>query len=167
MVTWFYVIGGVVVALLVFLIGYNLLLLSITHAQKQVALSNFDELHSNLEVVCLQEINNSMIFDLQVPTSVRVLFATDIERIENDIEEKIENGELSFGGKLCMQFRGEEFLRCEKLTCNVTIPYMGVVQEFRDIEIVVKKILGEAPVKDYKLFLRKVSGNEVRVELVE
>ena len=155
------------VALLVFLIGYNLLLLSITHAQKQVALSNFDELHSNLEVVCLQEINNSMIFNLQVPTSVRVLFATDIERIENDIEEKIENGELSFGKKLCMQFRGEEFLRCEKLTCNVTIPYMGVVQEFGDIEIVVKKILGEAPVKDYKLFLRKVSGNEVRVELVE
>jgi len=166
--TWFYVVGGIVIGLLVFTIAYHLISVSIVQAQKQAALSSFNSFHSKLETVCVGEINNSMLTKLKVPEQVRVIYVTDdtINPLAT-VVDKIKNEETDRERTLCMQFQDEEILRCKKLTCNTTMPYMGILPESMDIEIYVRKILGQAPVKEYYLTLTKTKGDEVEVTIGE
>jgi len=75
--TWFYVVGGIVIGMLVFTIAYQLIGVSIIQAQKQAAISSFNNFYSDLETVCLQEINNSMLTKLKVSQQVRVIYVTN------------------------------------------------------------------------------------------
>jgi aminopeptidase S len=160
--TWLYVAGGIFLAMLIFVIAYNLLTMHMIQAQKQNALANFNDLYTNIETVCLQEINNSMLTKISIPTSVRVIYVTgDTKNPLPIVIEKIKNEEINTERNLCMQFVDEQILRCKKLTCNVTMPYMGSLPEHMDIKIMVKKILGEAPVREYSLLIVKTAGNEV------
>ena len=166
--TWFYVIGGIVIGMLVFTIGYHLISVSIVQTQKQVALSNFNNLHTNLETICLQEINNSMVLKLKIPNVVRVIYTTnDTINPLPVVIDRIKNEEINKERNLCMQFKDEQTLRCKELTCNVTLPYMGSLPESMDIKLFVKKILGQAPVKEYDLTLRKSFPDEVKVTIGE
>lgn len=166
--TWFYVVGGIVIGLLVFTIAYQLISVSIIQAQKQAALSSFNNFHSNLEAVCLQEINNSMLTKLKIPEQVRVIYANiSMEEPPSMVVNNITNKDMIKGFYLCMQFMDEDYLRYNKLTCNTTLPFMGSLPESMDIELFVKKILGQAPVKEYFLILTKTKGDEVEVTIGE
>ena len=167
--TWFYVVGGIVIGLLVFTIAYHLISVSIIHTKMQDAISSFNSFHSDLETVCLQEINNSMLTKFKVPEQVRVIYATnDTLNPPQKVIENITNEDMSQDFYLCLQFFDEpETLRCKKLTCNTTIPYMGSLPESEDIELFVKRILGQAPVKEYSLILTKTKGDEVEVTIGE
>ena len=165
---WLYVIGGILIGILVFTIAYHLISVSIAQAQKQTAISNFNTLHSDLETVCLQEINNSMILKLKIPNVVRVIYVTDntINPLST-VVDRIKNEETNKDRNLCMQLQDEQTLRCKRLTCNVTMPYMGPLPESMDIKLFVKKILGQAPVKEYELVLKKSFSDEVEVRFGE
>ncbi len=165
---WLYVIGGIVIGILIFVIGYHLVSISINQAQKQTALSNFNDLHTDIQMVCFQEINNSMLIRSQVPSSVRVLYATEDKDTPLDtVVDKIQNREYSSGHYLCMQFKEEQELRCQKLDCLTIIPYTGSLPKELDIQLMVKKILGKAPVKEYQLEIKKISGDQVSVSIGE
>lgn len=164
--TWFYVVGGIVIGILVFSIAYHLISVSIIQAQKQNILASFNNLYTDIETVCLQEINNSMLTKLKVSAQVRVIYVTDdTVNPPSTIIDNITNEDMSDGFNLCMQFTNEDFLRCEKLTCNTTLPYMGSLPESMDIKLLVKRILGQAPVKEHSLTLTKTKGNEVEVTI--
>ena len=95
--TWFYVVGGIVIGMLVFTIAYQLISVSIIQAQKQSALSSFNNLHSDLETVCLQEINNSMLIKLKVPKQVRVIYINvSSEEPPSMVIENITNKDSKF-----------------------------------------------------------------------
>lgn len=161
--TWFYVVGGIVIGILVFTIAYHLISVSIIQAQKQSALSNFNNFYTDLETVCLQEINNSMLTKINVPTQVRVIYVTDdTVNPPSMVIDNIRDKDTNKDRNLCMQFFDEpQTLRCKESTCNITLPYMGSLPESMDIKLFVKRILGQAPVKEYSLILRKTRGNEV------
>ena len=164
--SWLYVIGGIIIGILIFTIGYHLISISINQAQKQTALSNFNDLHTNIQMTCFQEINNSMLIKLQVPNSVRVLYTTDDNKnLLDTVVDKIQNKEYSSGHYLCMQFKEEQELRCQKIDCLTDIPYMGSLPKELDIQLMVKKILGKAPVKEYTLEIKKISGDHVYVSI--
>jgi len=167
--TWFYVVGGVVIGLLVFTIAYQLISVSIIQAQKQAALSSFNNFHSKVETVCLGEINNSMLTKLKIPTQVRVVYVTnDTVKPQDKVIDNITDEDTNKDRNLCMQFFDEsETLRCKKLTCNTTLPYMGILPESMDIEVYVRRILGQAPVKEYSLIIMKTKGDEVEVGIGE
>ena len=166
--TWFYVVGGIVIGILVFTIAYYLISVSIRQTQKQSAISNFNNLHTNLEMVCLQEINNSMTLKLKISNVVRVIYTTnDTVKPLSTVVYNITNRDTWKEKILCMQFHDEQTLRCKELTCNVSIPYMGSLPESMDIRLFVKKILGQAPVKEYELVLRKSFSDEVEVIIGE
>jgi len=163
---WLYVTGGIFIAMLVFVIGYNLLTINMIQAQKQMALTKFKDLQTDIETVCLQEVNNYKLTKISIPTSVRVLYVTDdTKNLLPTVVEKINNKETNKARNICMQFIDEQILRCEKLTCNTTMPFMGSLPENMDIKIMVKKILGEAPVKDYELNITKTLGDEVEINI--
>lgn len=161
-----WVIGGVFLAIVAFTIAYNLILTSIQTAQKQNMLNEFSSFTANVESVCLQEINNSMELKLKVLESVRVIFTTDdTSKIEEKVIEKIEKKQLVRGKYICMQFKAEDKLRCEELSCDITSPYMGALEKYSDIQLFVKSLLGEAPVKEYPLVIKKTGGYEVAISL--
>jgi len=168
--TWLYVIGGIVIAVLAFTIGYRLVSVSITQAQKQGAIENFNELHTNIQNVCFQEVNNYVFFKMQVPNSVRVIYVTnETNSTLSTVVDKIKDKETSSGMNLCIQFQEEQELRCRELNCHVDLMYMGVLPKSLDIQMMVKKILGEAPVKDYEIYIKKTGGTKISVsdELAE
>jgi hypothetical protein len=165
---WLYIAGGIFIAMLVFVIAYNLLTMQMIQAQKQNALADFNDLLTDIETVCLQEINNSMLIKIEIPTSVRVLYVTDdTKNMLSTVVTNITNEVTNTGKNICMQFNDEQFIRCKELTCNTEMPYMGSLPENMDIKIMVKRILGEAPVKEYDLTITKVSGDEVEVKIGE
>lgn len=168
--TWFYIVGGIVIGMLVFTIAYHLISVSIIQAQKQAALFSFNRFHSDLKSVCLGEINNSMVLKLKIPNVVRIIYTTnDTMKSLPRVVYRIKDEETNKGRNLCMEFRDEVnvTLRCKKITCNVTQPYMGPLPESMDIKIFVKRILGQAPVKEYYLTLTKTKGDEVEVTIGE
>lgn len=163
----FYLIGGILIGMLVFTIGYRLITISIIQSQKQMALTDFNELASDLDIVCLQEVNNSMLVKLKIPNLVRVIYATDnTTDLLPTVIDSIKHEELSEGQNLCLQFKNEQFIRCEGLICNSSIPYMGALETYNDFQLMVKKILGEALVKDHTLLLTKVE-TEVNTTMIE
>jgi len=165
---WLYIAGGIFIAMLVFVIAYNLLTMQMIQAQKQNALADFNDLLTDIEMVCLQEINNSMLTKITIPTSVRVLYVTsDTKNLLPTVVDRIRNEETNRERNICIQFIDEQIIRCKELTCNTMMPYMGSLPEYMDIKIMVKKILGEAPVKEYDLRITKVLGDEVEVKIGE
>ncbi|MDI6807011.1 MAG: hypothetical protein QMD14_04350, partial [Candidatus Aenigmarchaeota archaeon] len=77
----------------------------------------------------------------------------------------IKNQELSYGYNLCLQFKDEQKVRCEEILCNMTIPYLGVLPETEDIWMMVSKILGRAPIKEYELFIKKINDEKVNITI--
>jgi len=166
---WIYVAGGIIVAVIAFIIAYNLISSSIEYSQRQNALVQFSSFYSDVNTVCIQEINNSLVTKFSIPFSIRVVYATDdTAYILPTVTDRIKNQQLSYGQNICLQFKNEQYLRCypeppKKLLCNVTIPYMGALQETEDIWIKVSKILGGPAVREYDLFIQKTGGEEVSV----
>ncbi len=161
---WLYVVGGIFIGLLVFTIAYNLLTISMIQAQKQTVLTTFNDLQTDIENVCFQEMNNSVLTKITIPQSVRVLYVTDeIKTPLISVVEKIKNSETAKEKNLCIQFNDEKILRCKGLTCNTNMSYVGSLPEYMDIKAMVNKILGKAPFKDYNLRITKVLRDEVEV----
>jgi hypothetical protein len=169
---WVYVFGGIVIAILVLVIGYNLLSSTINFSQKQNALRQFSDFCSDVSIVCLQEINNFFVKNYNFPMSVRVVYATnDTTNALPTVLDKIKNQELSSGNNICLQFKDEQYLRCcpepeRKFACRIQMPYIGVLPEHEDIFVAVNKILGRAPGREYTFLLNKTAWDEVVIKIV-
>lgn len=161
-VTWVYVVGGIIVGVIGLLIGYNLIMNVMILSEKQNILHEFSKLQTSIETTCSE--GTIEFIRVKLPDSVRVIYATEDEDVTTTLPEvvdKIKNKEVSRGDNICLQFKNEKTEKCQKLKCNFTLPYLGVLSEQMDIEIMVKKILGQAPSKEYNLFLVKNEEKEV------
>jgi hypothetical protein len=169
---WVYVIGGIIVAVITLTIGYTLYSNTIDYSQRQEALSQFSDFSSSLNIVCLQEFNNSMTKKFTITQQVRVIYATnDIVNPLPTVIDRIKDAQSSLGRNVCMQFKDEQELRCypdppKKLACNVTMPYLGNLPEQEDIFVAVSRILGRGPIREYSLFIQKTSGDAVTVSIL-
>lgn len=153
-----YVVGGIVIGLLVFTIAYRLLTISTNQAQKQIVLSDFNDLSSTANSVCLQEIKNSMIVNMEVPESVRVIYATnDSSNPIPTVTYSIKNNRISSGKYLCLQFKTEQEIRCHEIKCKVFFPFIGSLETYNDLQLMVNKILGRPLMKEYKFNLIKTN----------
>ena len=163
---WLWTFGVISVALIASTIAYNLLMRSVYLSQKQDMINNFNDLYTKIQSVCLQEVGNYRYEKLKVYDFVRAIYVTDnTKEYEAKVIEKIRGKETNKAKNLCLQFKDEEKLRCVELDCNVTMPYLGALPHGIDIQLFVKRLLGEAPVKEYGLIISKVSGDEVEVKV--
>jgi hypothetical protein len=169
---WIYVFGGIVISAIAMTIGYNLLSNAINYSQRQDALSQFSDMCSTINTVCLQEAGNFFTKTFRFSMPVRVVYATDdTTKILPKVIDAIKNQESSSGSYVCMQLKDEQDLRCypqppAKLPCIVNMPHMGVLPETEDIFVAVSKILGRSPMREYTLLINKTAGNEVTVSIV-
>jgi len=171
--TWIFVIGGIIVAVIAFVIAYNLISSSIELSQKQNNLNQFSSLYSDIHTVCIQEKDNYLERKFSIPPFVRVVYVTDdTSNALPKVVDLIKSQQLSSGQNVCLQFKNEQFLRCypqlpDKLACNVKMPYMGTLPENEDIWVKVSRILGGSTSREYDLFIQKTGGNETNITLVE
>jgi len=169
---WIYVFGGIVISVIALTIGYTLLSNAIDYSQRQDALSQFSDLCSNINTVCLQEAGNFLTKTFRFSMPVRVVYATnDTTKSLPKVIDAIKNQNLSSGSNVCLQLKDEQDLRCypqppAKLPCRVSMPHMGVLPEKEDIFVAVSKILGRSPMREYELLINKTAGDEVTVSIV-
>jgi len=160
---WLWVIGGILIAILAITVVARLLNQVATVSQRQDMINRFNELHSIMESVCLQEVGNSRKTKFSVYDFVRVVYVSGTNEVVDKVMEKVKRKEMGSGDKLCLQFKDEDTPRCVELSCKATMPYMGALPEYIDIKLFVKRLLGEPLVKDYTLSIEKVGGKEIEV----
>ncbi|MEM5843937.1 MAG: hypothetical protein QW841_01700 [Candidatus Aenigmatarchaeota archaeon] len=162
---WVYIVGGIVISILILSIAYHLISSTINFSQRQSSLSQFSDLFTDINSICVQELNNSIIKSYRFDFQTRVVFSTDEKKVLAKVVDLIKNQNLSSGYNLCLQFKDENYLRCQKLYCNLTMPYLGVLPEKEDIWVAVSKILGSAPFKEYELEIKKISSEKVNITI--
>jgi len=167
--TWIYVIGGIIIGVIAFVIAYNLISSSLNYSQTQNFLSQLSSFYSDVNTACIQELNNSLVRKFSVPSAVRVVYATNntVNALPK-VVDLIKNEQLSVGQNICLQFKNENYLRCypqppEKLLCTITMPYMGALPETEDIWMKVSKILGKSLTREYDICIKKVGGRNVNI----
>ncbi len=158
-----YIVGGIIIGVLVLFISYKLLTIATTQTLKQNMLSNFNNLRSAIDTVCWQEVRNSMVVDMSVPNSIRAIYTTnDTENALTSVTDQIKDGRISIGQNICLQFKTEQELRCHKLKCRTFMQYLGALDTYNDLQLLVNKILGKPLTKEYSIVLTKTNtGAEV------
>ncbi|MEM2175677.1 MAG: hypothetical protein QXI58_08685, partial [Candidatus Micrarchaeia archaeon] len=78
---WVYVVGGIVISILILAIAYHLISSAINFSQKQNTLSQFSDLFTDINSVCVQEINNSLVKKYRFEFQTRVVFSTDEKKV--------------------------------------------------------------------------------------
>ncbi|MBU5689749.1 MAG: hypothetical protein QXM68_00480 [Candidatus Aenigmatarchaeota archaeon] len=158
------IVSAIIIGILVFTLGYRLLSVSINQAHYESTIQNFNKLYSNIQSVCQQEIGSRTIIRFQVPIVVRVIYFTDDNtNALPAVTNLIENSQQSQGKYLCMQFKKEQDIRCEKLSCNGVMPYIGALEEYNDLQLMVNKILGKPLIKEYFLNIEKNINKDITV----
>ena len=166
---WVYVLGGIVVAIIALLIGYNLFSNIMNYSQKQDVLKQFSDLCQNINTVCTQEVGNFVVKKYTLPWNDRVVYATDdTSKILPTVVDKIKNQEISSGKNICLQFKDEQEVRCcpeppRQFSCRVKMPHIGLLPEHEDIWVRVRKILTGQVSRDYEACIRKVSWQDVSI----
>ena len=162
--TWLYFVGGIFIGILILTIGYQLLTISIRQSQKQNVLLNFDSLYSTIETVCLQEIGNYRVINIEIPSLVRVIYATDdVDNVLPTVTDFIKNEESSLGNNICLQLKNENYLRCQNVSCSISMPYIGALESYNDFQLLVNKILGRPLIKKYDLIVNKTETESVKI----
>ena len=154
-------VAGIVIASIALVIAYNFIGRITDFSQRENSLSNFNTLFNNLENVCIQEYKNFVKMKFTVTPQVRVVYATvDTANPLPKVLDKIKNQERSYGSYVCLQFKDElDKLRCEKISCDVDLPYMGSLAGYDDFWQAVNKILGRANVRTYDLVITKLAAS--------
>jgi hypothetical protein len=160
------IMGSVIVGILVLLLAYRILTSFIQQSQYQTALNNFNKLYSDIQKICLQEIGGKTRIRYQVPYFVRVVyFSYDNKNTIPAVYDLITGSEISEGNYLCIQFKKEQEVRCEQIDCVSTMPYIGALEEYNDLQLAVNKILGRPVLKEYTLFIEKNLDRTISVAI--
>ncbi|MBU5688579.1 MAG: hypothetical protein KQA41_01635 [Candidatus Aenigmarchaeota archaeon] len=149
-------LGSIIIGLLVLTLAYRILTVSISQSQYQAALSSFNSFYTDIQSVCQQEIENSVKVKYQIPIFVKVVyFSYDDIRPPVGVNDLILNQEISEGDYLCLQFKQQQDLKCQKIECIAQMPYIGALEEYNDLQLAVNKILGKPLIKEYTLLIKK------------
>jgi len=160
-------VAGIVIAAIALVIAYNFIGRVIDFSQRQNSLQNFNTLRNNLENACTQEYKYFEKMTFSITPQIRVVYMTvDTENPVLKVIDEIKNQEKSYGNYLCLQFKDEpDKLRCEKISCDVSLPYMGSLADYEDFWQAVNKILGRPNVRTYDLTITKLAASvKVTVE---
>lgn len=168
--TWVYVVGGIIIAVIAIIFSLNLLSMFIDNTQREFASREFSNLFMDISTICDLKLNDSVARTYSFPFQVRVIYATnDTTTVLPEVENKIKNADISRGVNVCMQFKNEQQIRCrpepyrEDFSCNLSMPFLGVLPENEDLMMKVGKILGRPDIKEYFLVIKKVGGKQINV----
>ncbi|MCX8179661.1 MAG: hypothetical protein N3E38_02955 [Candidatus Aenigmarchaeota archaeon] len=159
------IIIGVIIAILVFVLGYRFLIIISYSSLKKSTLNEFVKLQSSVDFICSQESKSVQQVSLNLPDYVRAVYASTNTDVLPKITENIKNGKIGSGEYLCMQFKNEQNPRCQKVKCKVFMPYIGSLETWNDLKLLVNKILGKPMIKEYTINIyKRIYGVDISLE---
>ena len=153
----FLIAGGVIIGILIFMIAYRFFIITSHNSMKTLSIDEFNKLSSSIDLACVQEKKSLIKVDAIVPEFVRVVYASDDTGVMPKVTEGIKTGKMSSGNYVCMQFKTEQKPRCQKVKCKVFMPFIGSLEPWNDLKLLVNRILGKPMIKEYSFIILKTS----------
>jgi hypothetical protein len=165
---WIWLIGGIMAAAIVFTIAVTLIQNTMNATIEKTSIQGYEEVVNTINDLCWKFEGNIRNYDFQLGETIEGVYATsDVKKIyeSKELTKNIIDGEKSFGENLCIKVKGKR-IRCEKLDCNATFPFVGSVPEKFSLSLLVNKLSGKGRIFDYYIsFVRNVSTSGVEVFL--
>jgi hypothetical protein len=158
--TWFWIAGGVIAGLLIFISAYQMLFQTTGVMSDQKALEPYNEIKSLVENdLCFSAPGNKRYLKVQLSESISAIYFTDDKYTTFSDEEysiKAVEGEVMKGSLICLKI-ADRRLQCEELSCPASMPLIGAVPAERSLSALVDRILGRHKTFEYRLELEKKS----------
>lgn len=160
---WLWIAGSIIIALLIFSIGYKYISETYKKNTELESLESFERLVNLVNNLCWSFSGNKREYTLTVFETVQGIYASRSNKIkftENELLEKIKLKEISEGEYLCIQIKNKR-IRCEKIECNVSLPFLGFNKEEPNFGNIFNKLVGKGNKFEYKLNLEKTAKKVV------
>lgn len=163
---WFWIIGGVIAGLAIFAAAYQLMAdISLRNAEQR-SLEQFSQVKGMINNLCWEFVGNKREYSMDLSEYVEGIYTTFDKYTEYEKEELIENiisGNNSTGDFICIKI-AKKRVRCEKLECNATMPFIGSLPEGFSLSALINRLLGRGKIFEYPLEFERM-GNEVAIFL--
>ena len=164
---WFWVIGSVLAALLIFVSAFSFLQRANRMKIEERDLEQFDELKAILDELCWDFPGTKRKKSLSLGEEVIAIYAAPDKYTQFEKEEfveKIEKGEVSRGKFLCIKMEGRR-LKCKEIECEFSMPFLGATPSQPSLKDIVNQILGRGKTFTYSLSLEKKEKEvEIKIE---
>lgn len=155
---WFWIVVGVIGGLIIFTIAYQQLVgMNITTVQ-QGDFEQFSEIKNTVNNLCWDFSGNKREYMVSLSERVEGIYVVSSKYEEYESGELIDmilSEEYNTGDYVCIKITDKR-LKCEKLKCNTTMPFIGAVPEEFSLTALISKLMGGGKVFVYSLeFERK------------
>ena len=134
---------------------------NIKQSQNDAVLHDFQNLYDEINYVCGQTGNYGLGLNYEIPSSVKLVYATEDPEDFETASDFVDTIFYSKGNNLCIVFKDETKPRCRKLDCDVIMPYMGSLDFQDDFQLLVNKILGKKLVKKYNIYIQNYADKVI------
>ncbi len=163
--SWIWIIGGVVVAAMVIVMGVTMMMRLQQNNQKVFAMDTYNNFVARVATVCSQSTGNVDYYSLSLPDVVKSLYAARYsnEKPPDKVSINITNLDMAQGEFVCMQFFDENVPRCSKINCMVNMTYAGTPLRKNSLADRLARLTGRAPMYGYKFIILKSSIDNVTI----
>ncbi len=137
---WVWIAGGVIIASLVFLIGYIQLQGVSSVGGKQKVLEAYEGLVTKADRLCTSFKGTRDVHEILLSRDVEYLYSWPNSTLPKNIDSMRANSEITEGSMICIKMEGEKN-HCEEVGCNVTMRVMGYSSPDEDLLSLVLDIL--------------------------
>jgi len=163
--SWIWIIGGVVVAAIVIIMGVSMMMRLQQNNQKVFAMDTYNNFVARVSTVCSQSTGNVDYYSLALPDVVKAMYVAKYsnEKPPDKVSVNITNLDTAQGKFICMQFFDENVPRCSKINCLVNMTYVGTPLRKNSLADMMARLTGKSPMYGYTLTILKISTDNVTI----
>ncbi len=153
---WFWVIAGIFAGLIIFSIAiFQVSQMNLSIAE-QKSLESFEELKNKINNLCWSFSYNKREHILLLSENIEgvYVFESKKEFSSEELKSLILNKEISKGDFLCIKIKGKR-LKCERLECNSSMPFLGYISESPSLSALINKVIKGVSVSENRLLLER------------
>ncbi len=162
--TWMWVIGGIMIAIVMMAVAATIAANIANSNEENRMVVQVKLLADRINGVCDSAVNAKDELEFTYTDMTKAVYpaSEENELPPENVNIFISDGRRAEGRQVCLQFRDKKSVRCRKLMCDTTLPYLGSQPASSGIADILAGITGEA--KTYRHFLEigKV-GNSIVV----
>lgn len=161
---WLWIVAGIIVAVIVFLITYNQILQTNRGIIEQKSIDEFDDIVSNVKNLCWSFVGNRRELTADLGDMIEGIYAAGTPYDQYEKEQLINNiilNKNSTGNYLCLKIKDKRLV-CEQFDCNITFPFIGYVPEKFSLTALINSLMSKSKIYMYPITLiRNANGINV------
>lgn len=166
---WIWIIMSVVLGILVITFGSLLLLNQYDVTQKQLLLSQFQDLNSRVRSVCNGGVGEVFYYKIAIPENTKAIYvANSSDQAPPDtVSDMITNSQSAVGNYLCMQFYDENIPICSKIDCISSFTYIGNPSLKPTLQNILARMTGQTPQYNFLIRISKTDYNFLTINATQ